>query len=655
MKSSKSRPLFSRASLMVAAALLAVAAPKPARAANLNWTSASSNPLTGEYSWINSANWTGDVGIPDGIGDIANLTFNISGTNIINLDSNVTLSALNIGDSAGSDQYRIQSGVIANPGLLPLAGQGSSTGAGSIVMDGVGSAPVSITKTGTGIADEIAALVYFNDDLTITSTNAVGRITFSGGLRSGQSNITFTGAGTTDVRTNALITGGNVIKAGTGVLLFSFANSYGGATLVNEGTLRAQAGNILPTRSPLTVAAGATFDINNAGQVVGSLSGAGFVLNSSGTAASTFSFGRNDTSTSFTGTFSAPTANRLAVTKVGGGTFTFAPSVASNYTGNTTLQGGAFVLDFANSGALTSLMGATPLVVSGGSNFTLRGRATLAANQTLGALTVNQGGSSISVVAGDTNLTRLNLAAFTFGTGANSGTILFSAPANTQITTATDTRANGIIGAGRAVFTDGVNFDWLTTVSTATPFVLSGLASGSYAALPNAAAGLATTNYIVTATQTQSVATTVGTLKIAPTAASQSLTLGANDLIFGTAGGGLLFTGSNAFTISGAAGGLRVGASAGDLFIHNYATAPLTKDVVSVGVPKLTVRIGATGVAEPAAMPVLFAKLYDVAPDGTIDLTHRLISPVRIADPSKPVEIELPHGTSHPSRVVLPR
>ena len=574
---------------MVAAALLAVGVPKPAKAANFTWTQSN----TDTYSWINAANWSGDAGIPDGIGDIANLTFNIGGTNTINLDANVTLSALNIGDSTGSDQYRIQSGVIANPSILPLAFQGSSTGAGSLVFDGVGSTPVTITKTGTGTLDEIAALVYFNDNLTITSTNALGRITFSAGLRSGQSNITFAGAGTTNIVTGALITGGNVIKTGSGVLLFSTGNnSYGGATLVNEGTLRAGAGNILPNRSPLTVAAGATFDLNNAGQLVGSLSGAGFVLNSSGTSASTFTFGRDDTSTTFTGTFSAPTANRLNVTKLGGGTFTFAPSVASNYTGATTLQGGTFLLDFANSGALTSLMGNSALTLQGGSIFTMRGRAGLAATQTLGTVAVNWNGGVISVIPGDTNLTRLNLAGFNFGTGSgtNSGTLLLSAPANTQITAAAVTVAQGIIGAGRAVFTDGVNFDWLTTVSGATPFVLSGLASGSYVGLPNAAAGSATANSLLTATQTQTVATSVGTLKIAPSAAGQSLSLGANDITFGAGLGGLLFTGANAFTISATTtGGLKAGSgggtAGGDLIIHNYATAPLT---ISAGIKDFT-------------------------------------------------------------------
>ena len=39
---------------------------------------------------------------------------------------------------------------------------------------------------------------------------------------------------------------------------------------------------------------------------------------------------------------------------------------------------------------------------------------------------------------------------------------------------------------------------------------------------------------------------------------------------------------------------------------------------------------------------VLFGKIYDVAPDGTKTLVHRLVSPVRVADLSQPVHINLP-------------
>ena len=43
---------------------------------------------------------------------------------------------------------------------------------------------------------------------------------------------------------------------------------------------------------------------------------------------------------------------------------------------------------------------------------------------------------------------------------------------------------------------------------------------------------------------------------------------------------------------------------------------------------------------------MLFAKVYDVARDGTETLKNRLISPVRVADVTKPVRVQLP-GVVH--------
>lgn len=39
---------------------------------------------------------------------------------------------------------------------------------------------------------------------------------------------------------------------------------------------------------------------------------------------------------------------------------------------------------------------------------------------------------------------------------------------------------------------------------------------------------------------------------------------------------------------------------------------------------------------------VLFAKLYDVAPDGTKTLVHRLVAPVRVPDVTKSFTVSLP-------------
>jgi ABC-2 type transport system ATP-binding protein len=66
-----------------------------------------------------------------------------------------------------------------------------------------------------------------------------------------------------------------------------------------------------------------------------------------------------------------------------------------------------------------------------------------------------------------------------------------------------------------------------------------------------------------------------------------------------------------------------------------------------VGSPTLDVRFESPAVAAaqavgPAGQLQVFAKLYDLAPDGTPTLVHKLVSPVRVADVTQPVHIELP-------------
>ena len=79
----------------------------------------------------------------------------------------------------------------------------------------------------------------------------------------------------------------------------------------------------------------------------------------------------------------------------------------------------------------------------------------------------------------------------------------------------------------------------------------------------------------------------------------------------------------------------------------SWSTAPLTSALDVAGIPVLHVQLSAptaaaTGRAGAAGDLVLFAKIYDVAPDGTKSLIHGLVAPARIADPSQPVEITLP-------------
>lgn len=78
-----------------------------------------------------------------------------------------------------------------------------------------------------------------------------------------------------------------------------------------------------------------------------------------------------------------------------------------------------------------------------------------------------------------------------------------------------------------------------------------------------------------------------------------------------------------------------------------WSTPPLATAADIVGVPTLDVTLtspaaAATQAAGPTGALQVFAKLYDVAPDGTALLVNKLIAPVRVADVTKTVHIELP-------------
>ena len=77
----------------------------------------------------------------------------------------------------------------------------------------------------------------------------------------------------------------------------------------------------------------------------------------------------------------------------------------------------------------------------------------------------------------------------------------------------------------------------------------------------------------------------------------------------------------------------------------SFSTGALANDLDVVGVPMADFTISdaapVNGI-DPSLDVTLFAKIYDVAPDGSKLLVHRLVSPVRIADPSKPVHVNLP-------------
>jgi putative CocE/NonD family hydrolase len=80
-----------------------------------------------------------------------------------------------------------------------------------------------------------------------------------------------------------------------------------------------------------------------------------------------------------------------------------------------------------------------------------------------------------------------------------------------------------------------------------------------------------------------------------------------------------------------------------------YTSAPLTADTDVVGPPRATLAIsvpvavpGPVGAVAPAALPSLFLKVQDVAPDGTVTQPGRLVAPIRPRSLDGDVTVTLP-------------
>lgn len=79
-----------------------------------------------------------------------------------------------------------------------------------------------------------------------------------------------------------------------------------------------------------------------------------------------------------------------------------------------------------------------------------------------------------------------------------------------------------------------------------------------------------------------------------------------------------------------------------------WTSAALTAPVDVVGSPRATLRVVSPrtervqGSGDAADKLVLFAKVYDIAPDGRKTLVDRLVAPVRVPDVTRPFTVELP-------------
>jgi outer membrane autotransporter protein len=332
----------------------------------------------------------------------------LNGANAYTGGTNLYGGTLSLGNNAalgtgavytnGGTTIDIQNGITINNDLTMYAGMNLNVGSGATGtyagQISEFSDPTAIVKTGAG------TLVLTNSNsfssgamieegtIRVTDDHALGSgpITLDGGTLQAGANlnlpnvsILFGAAGGIidtngfDVSTTASMgdndtPSGTFTKTGAGTLTvdgFAGNNNYTTATDVAQGTLKAGlTANIFSANSAYTIESGATLDLNNLDQAIGSLAGAGAVNTGTGK----LTTGGNNGSTVFSGVITG--SNGL----IKDGTGIFEVSGSNSLSGGTEVKAGTLLVSGSligsavtvNSGATLAGAGAVgPLAVSG--------------------------------------------------------------------------------------------------------------------------------------------------------------------------------------------------------------------------------------------------------------------------------------------------
>jgi autotransporter-associated beta strand protein len=396
----------------------------------------------------------------------------------------LTLTKTGAGALALSGASTFTTGFTLSQGSLIFGA--SSTGTVPTITSGpVGTGTLTIAGGTTILTDNTARTIG-------NATTVTGDFTF-GGVLAGH-NLTLSGAmnlgaagrsiavpspavtATLSGPITSTATGIALTKTGNGTLLLSNATSnLGGAGIaVTGGILRNGINNAIPATSPISVSAGAGYDLNNFDQTLAGISGAGFITNS-GNSTKTLTAG-DASNTTFSGVLTdndtVNTSSRLALVKTGSGTLSLT-HVANDYTGATTINGGVLeVTKLANGGTVSSIGNsantAANLVINGADStlsyvgsgdstdrsFTIGAAGGAIHSSGTGAVSFT---STAAPTLAGTNTART----FTLG-GTNTGANTFAAPLGNNGTGATSLVK---AGAGTWVLTAANGYTGGTTVN----------------------------------------------------------------------------------------------------------------------------------------------------------------------------------------------
>ena len=316
------------------------------------------------------------------------------------LGGNVNLGShnLSLGSNGASTVY---AGVLSGSGglnklgtgTLTLSGAHSLTGtttvsAGTLALDNALALPASAVHVGSG------ARLALVSNSQIGSLNSLDVPDALVALGSARLNL---GADNSDARFGGVISGsGSVQKQGTGQFTLSGANTYSGATQVDQGSLRLDNAAVLSNSAVTLADAAGVALVLLADARVGTLAGGGGLGGAVQLGSFSLSTGGNDHDSTYAGTVSGSGG----LVKQGSGNFTLAgPNSFAGpvqvQAGRLTLQGGAALADGV-AVSLLNTVGAELALSDSETLGSLAGGGALGGNLALGVNTLRTGGNGAS-------------------------------------------------------------------------------------------------------------------------------------------------------------------------------------------------------------------------------------------------------------------
>ncbi|WP_157772396.1 autotransporter-associated beta strand repeat-containing protein [Lacunisphaera limnophila] len=298
---------------------------------------------SGTLALSGTSSYTGTTTLRNGTLEIAGSATNSTNGNLGNAASAVVINDTN-------------TALANNTSFLMTDADGGSTMGRAITVNSQG-ATTTLGGTNTSGTNTFSGTITLNKGVTLTAA-AGGTVAFTGALdgNTGTQNITKSGDGT--------------------VLLSNTGNDFNGTTTITAGTLRLGAAGVITDGSAVSVASGATLDLNTFSETIGSLAGAGTVNLASGT--QTLTTGGNNGTTEFSGVIQ-DNAGTLALVKNGTGALTLSGAGANTFDGDVTINAGTLIA--AKNTALGATSGNTTVATD--ATLALTGGITIAAGEDL--------------------------------------------------------------------------------------------------------------------------------------------------------------------------------------------------------------------------------------------------------------------------------